>query len=129
MALSVAVRRFNKRPGKQTENADKPHGIQQLEARYKLLAAQIGSFESLSQRSVMPQAPRAWRWTRKVGGKTVSLGLTPEKAAKMEQAIANHRSLDKIIREVRAITQKLILEAPETTRISTQQNRPKPPLS
>ena len=38
----------------------------------------------------------------------------------MKQAIANHRSLDKIIREMREITQKLILEAPETTRISAE---------
>ena len=73
----------------------------------------------------MPQPPRAWRWTRKVDGKTVSLGLTPGKAEKMKLAIANDRALDKIIDEMRAITQKLILETPETTPISKRRNHPK----
>lgn len=40
----------------------------------------------------------------------------------MKQAIANHRALDKIIDEMREITQKLILETPE---ISPIQNRRK----
>lgn len=91
--------------------------IHRLKVRYRTLAAQIGSFEALSQGSVMPQLPRAWRWTRKVRGKTVSLGLTPGKAEKMKQAIANHRLLDKIIEEMREITQKLILETPETASV------------
>ena len=77
----------------------------------------------------MPQPPRAWRWTRKVDGKTVSLGLTPGKAEKMKLAIANDRALDKIIDEMRAITQKLILETPETTPISKRRNHPKTGLS
>ena len=106
-----------------------PQKIRQLEARYRALAARIGSFEALSQGSVMPQPPRAWRWTRKVGGKTVSLGLTPGKAEKMRRAIANHRALDKIIDEMRGITQKLILETPESTPISKRRNHPKPALS
>lgn len=61
----------------------------------------------------MPQLPNAWRWTRKVRGKTVSIGLSPAKAQKMKQAILNHRAMDKIIDEMREITQKLILETPE----------------
>ena len=92
--------------------------ILQLEARYRALLSQIGNFESLSQGSVMPQPPRAWRWTRKVAGKTVSLGLTPGKAEKMKAAIANQRAMDQIIDEMREITQKLILESPETVPIS-----------
>ena len=106
-----------------------PQKIRQLEARYRALVSQVGSFEALSQGSVMPQPPRAWRWTRKVGGKTVSLGLTPGKAEKMKQAIANHRALDKIIDEMREITQKLILETPETAPISKRRNHPKTGLS
>jgi hypothetical protein len=106
-----------------------PQKIRQFEARYRALVLQIGNFESLSQGSVMPQPPRAWRWTRKVGGKTVSLGLPPEKAEKMKRAIANQRALDKIIDEMRKITQKLILETPETTPISSPRNHPKRPLT
>ena len=104
-----------------------PQEIKHLKARYRTLASRIGSFEALSQGSVMPQPPRAWRWTRKVRGRTVSLGLTPAKAEKMKQAIANHRALDEIIEEMREITQKLILEAPETVPVSSPKivrNRP-----
>ncbi len=77
----------------------------------------------------MPQPPRAWRWTRKVGGKIASLGLTPGKAEKMKQAIANHRALDKVIDEMREITQKLILETPESAPISRRKNHPNPALT
>ncbi|MEI8123180.1 MAG: hypothetical protein WCI20_14200 [bacterium] len=103
--------------------------IHRLESRYRALVSQIGNFESLSQGSVMPQPPRAWRWTRKVGGKTVSLGLMPGKAEKMKRAIANHRALDKIIDELREITQKLILETSETATISRRTNHPKTALT
>ncbi len=77
----------------------------------------------------MPQPPSAWRWTRKVRGKTVSLGLSPEKAQKMKQAIANHRALDKIIDEMREITQKLILETPENTQTLASKKHPKTALT
>jgi hypothetical protein len=103
--------------------------IRRLKNRYRLLASKLGNFERLSQGSVLPQPPRAWRWTRKVRAKTVTRGLSPCQAEKMKQAIANHRALDKIIDEMREITQKLILETPETTPISRSRNHPKPPLS
>jgi hypothetical protein len=72
-----------------------------------------------------PQPPCAWRWTRKVAGKTVSHGLPPGKAEKMKKTIANQWALDKIIDERREITQKLILEAPETAPDANHRNRPK----
>ena len=106
-----------------------PREIRQLETRYRALASQLGSMESLSQGSVMPQPPRAWRWTRKVSGKTVSLGLSSGKAEKMKQAIANHRALDKIIEEMREITQKLILESPENASVPIRRKHPKVGLS
>lgn len=106
-----------------------PKKIRQLKDRYRALALRMGSFEALSQGSVMPQPPRAWRWTRKVAGKTVSLGLSPGKAEKMKQAIANQRALDGIIDEMREITQKLILAAPETAPVPTPRKRPKGTLS
>jgi len=43
----------------------------------------------------------------------------------MKQAIANQRALDKIIEEMREITQKLILEGPETVPVPKRENRPK----
>ena len=103
--------------------------IRRLETRYRTLAAQIAGLESISQGSVMPHPPRAWRWTRKVDGKTVSRGLTPARAEKMKQAIANQRTLDQIIDEMREITQKLIMLSPETLPSRTLKNRPKSRLS
>ena len=93
------------------------------------MAAQLGSFESLSQRSVMPQPPRAWIWTRKVHAKTVTLGLSAEKAQQMKSAIANYRALEAIIHEMREITQNLILRTPEIPEKARQEKRPKPALS
>jgi len=48
---------------------------------------------------------------------------------KMKQAIANHRALDKIIEEMREITQKLILESPENASVPIRRNHPKDGLS
>ena len=53
----------------------------------------------------------------------------PGKAEKMKRAIANHRALDKIIDELREITQKLILETSETATISRRTNHPKTALT
>lgn len=103
--------------------------VQQLQARYGTLAKRLGKFESLSQGSVIPQPPNAWMWTRKVGGKTVTRGLSPEKAQQMKQAIVNHRELEAIIAEMRDITQNLILHAPETPQKDHQPKRPKSTLS
>jgi hypothetical protein len=47
----------------------------------------------------------------------------------MKRAIANHRSLEKIIIEMREITQKLILGTPEPAPNSSKQSHPKSPLS
>jgi hypothetical protein len=103
--------------------------IQHLKARYHSLASRLGSFEALSQGSVIPQPPASWRWTRKVRGKTVSLGLTPQRAQQMKQAIANHRALDAIIDEMREITQKLILQSPEITQTPIPEKHPKQALT
>lgn len=103
--------------------------IKRLKARYQLLSSKLANFESLSQGSVMPQPPSAWRWTRKVRGKTITRGLTHEKACKMKLAIANHRAMDKIIDEMREITQKLILGTPEKTQNFNPENHPKSPLT
>jgi hypothetical protein len=102
--------------------------IQCLQTRYRALAAQLGSFESLSQGSVMPQPPRAWIWTRKVRAKTVTLGLSAEKAQQMKSAIANYRALEAIIHEMQEITQNLILRAPEIPEKAQQKKCPKPAL-
>lgn len=103
--------------------------IQRLTNRYRALADRLGGFGSLSQGSVMPQPPGAWIWTRKVQGKTVTQGLSAEKARKMREAIANYRELDRLVKEMREITQNLIMNSPETDSESGIPKRPKTPLS
>jgi len=103
--------------------------IRQLHTRYRSLAKQLAGFESISQGSIMAQPPGAWRWTRKVAGKTVTRGLSNQKAQKMRQAIANQRDMDKIIDEMREITQTLILESPDLPQVSVRKNPPKRALS
>ena len=94
------------------KNALTPEEVLQLRARYRALRLRLGKLDSISQGSVLPNPPNAWRWTRKVAGKTVSVGLSPQKALLMLKAIENQRAMDQIIDEMRAITQRLILDDP-----------------
>jgi len=103
--------------------------IKKLNQRCQALAKELGSFTLLSQGSVMAQPPSAWRWTRKVSGKTVSRGLSAEQAVLMKQAITNQRKMDAIIDEMRNLSQKIILALPRKSMIRTTANRPKLPLS
>jgi hypothetical protein len=103
--------------------------IKKLNQRCQELAKELGSFTLLSQGSVMAQPPSAWRWTRKVSGKTVSRGLSAEQAVLMKQAITNQRKMDAIIDEMRNLSQKIILALPRKSMIRTTTNRPKLPLS
>ena len=48
---------------------------------------------------------------------------------KINRAIANHLALDIVIDEMREITQKLILETPETASFSKHRNHSKPALT
>lgn len=99
--------------------------IKKLKDRCQELAKELGSLTSISQGSVMPQPPSAWRWTRKVSGKTVSRGLSAEQANLMKQAISNQRKMDAIIDEMRALTQKLILALPRKPQKRTPAKNPK----
>ena len=103
--------------------------IKKLNQRCQELAKELGSLTLLSQGSVMAQPPSAWRWTRKVSGKTVSRGLSAEQAVLMKQAITNQRKMDAIIDEMRNLSQKIILALPRKSMIRTTANRPKLPLS
>jgi hypothetical protein len=103
--------------------------IKKLKDRCQELAKELGSFTLLSQGSVMTQPPSAWRWTRKVSGKTVSRGLSAEQADLMKQAINNQRKMDAIIDEMRAISQKIIFALPQKSQSPTPAKRPKPSLS
>ena len=103
--------------------------IKKLNDRCQELANELKSLTLISQGSVMPQPPAAWRWTRKVSGKTVSRGLSAEQADLMKQAISNQRKMDAIIDEMRALTQKLIFALPRKSQKRPRAKHPKPALS
>lgn len=81
-----------------------------LQRRYRVLQNQIAKPGVISQGSVAYYPPNAWRWTFKVRGKTACVALSTEQADLMKDAIANHKKLEAVIKEMREITQTLILE-------------------
>ena len=99
---------------KSVQNGRNPVGFivmkSRLSRRYATLQKQIASIGPISQGSVAFQAPGSWRWTFKIKGKTACVALSEEQATQMSQAIDNHKRLEEIVREMRGITQTLILE-------------------
>ncbi len=81
-----------------------------LSRRYAALQKSLASIGPVSQGSVAFKAPGSWRWTFKVRGKTACVALSEEQASQMTQAIENHKKLEEVVREMREITQTLILE-------------------
>jgi hypothetical protein len=81
-----------------------------LSRRYATLQKQLATIGPVSQGSVAFQAPGSWRWTFKIKGKTACVALSEEQATQMTEAIDNHKRLEETVREMREITQTLILE-------------------
>ena len=87
-----------------------PVKIAALQARYDQLKAEIATLGWISQGSVTPNGA-AWRWTRKVKAKTVTVALSEPQAELFTSAIADHRRLENIITEMRVLSQKILLES------------------
>jgi hypothetical protein len=106
-----------------------PRG-QKLERRYQSLKEELATLGWLTHGSVTPNHPGHWRWTRKVKAKTVTVALSQEQACLFKDAIANHRTLEAILHEMRTISQEVLLKsAPSTRKKSTPSKTPKSALS
>lgn len=81
-----------------------------LQRRYATLCNKLAAIGPVSQGSVASCPPNSWRWTFKIKGKTACVALSEEQAGQMIEAIANHKALEEIVREMREITQTIILE-------------------
>lgn len=81
-----------------------------LSRRFATLQKQLAAIGPVSQGSVAFHPPGSWRWTFKIKGTTACVALSEDQAARMPQAVENHRRLEQIVREMREITQTLILE-------------------
>lgn len=100
-----------------------------LEERYRLLKEELAGLGWLTDGSVVPNHPGHWRWTRKVQAKTVAVSLSPAQADLFRAAIENHRRLEAILREMRTISQEVLLNSAENVRKKPQQKRPKSALT
>lgn len=102
---------------------------QRLQERYEQLKTQLLELGWIAQGSVMPQPPRAWRLTRKVKAKTISVALSAEQAALYKQAIANQRKLEKILAQMRELSKEVLLKSVPGVKKRRRSNRPKTRLS
>jgi hypothetical protein len=100
-----------------------------LRARFAHCQQQLATLDLISQGSVTESRPGAYRWTRKVRAKTVTVTLSPEQAQAFRLAIGQHRLLEKLIDEMRALSQKILLESLPTPRRRKRALHPKPSLS
>jgi hypothetical protein len=86
--------------------------LQTLRRRYEACQQQLAALAWISEGSVTPNRRLGtWRWTRKVRAKTVTVALSPAQAEAFAQAIAQHRQLERLIQEMRAISQEVLLQS------------------
>jgi hypothetical protein len=88
-----------------------PAKVAALRARFERCKEQIRRLDWLSEGSVSENHPGTWRWTRKVKAKSVTVALSARQAEAFTQAIATHRQLEKLIRQMRALSQTYLLHA------------------
>jgi hypothetical protein len=84
-----------------------------LRTRFERCKQALAALDWLSEGSVSENHPGSWRWTRKVKAKTVTVALSTAQAEAFRQAIANHRRLEKLIKEMRALSQTFLLRSIE----------------
>jgi hypothetical protein len=95
------------RPKTQTISEAK---VAALRARFERCKEEIRGLDWLSEGSVSENHPGTWRWTRKIKAKTVTVALSSAQAEAFGRAIANHRRMEILIQEMRALSQEYLLE-------------------
>ena len=93
-----------------------------LSPRYRDLRRRLARLGYISQGSVLDRTtltpPRSgYQWTRKVGQKTVTVALSPDQYRALKQAVANARTLRKIVAEMERVSRQILFETlPDTRR-------------
>jgi hypothetical protein len=103
--------------------------VRRIQRRYEQLKKELLGLGWICQGSLLHAPPHAWRWTRKVHAKTVTLALSEPQAELYRQAIANHRRLEQLLSEMRDLSQKVLLGSVPGVRRRPRKNDPKMPLS
>ena len=107
-----------------------------LRRRYARLAARLAKVGLLLQGTITEQTilrpdaatpgkKRAYgpyhQWTRKHHGKTVTVNLTASQARAYQRAIDNHRKMEQLLREMRALSWEIL----DATTISVKKRKPR----
>ena len=96
-----------------------------MEQQYDRLRQQLArtgyiSRGSVLARSVTTSGRSGYQWTRKVGGKTVSVSLSPEQFQAMKRAVSNERMLHKTIARMEKLSRRILFQ----TTADTQRRKP-----
>ena len=85
-----------------------------LPAPFRQLQQQLAQMGFLSQGSVFERKPgqqgSRYVWTRKVSGKTVTVALSEDQYHWLRQAVANQRTLDRIVSQMQKISRQVLFE-------------------
>jgi hypothetical protein len=106
-----------------------PAAVRRIQQRYQQLKKELLELGWICQGSLMHEPPHAWRWTRKVKAKTVTVALSERQAELCQQAIANHRRLEHILSQMRELSQRVLLDSVQGVRRRPRKIPPKTPLS
>ena len=106
-----------------------PAALRRIQQRYEQLKKELLQLGWISQGSLMHEPPNAWRWTRKLKARTVTVALSKAQADLYQEAIANHRRLERLLHEMRDLSQQVLLESVPGVRKRPRQKHPKTALS
>ena len=90
-----------------------PSQMAALRKRFERCKTQILTLDWVTQGSLSQSPQGNWRWTRKVKAKTVTVALSDQQAELFRRAIDDHRKLEKLIDQMRAISQQVLLNSVE----------------
>jgi len=93
---------------------EKSENVLAAETTYAQLRKQLAQTGWISEGYVQDRGPGAggpcYQWTRKVKGKTVSVALSQEQYHWLKEAIANWRTLQKILKEMQQLSRQILFE-------------------
>ena len=87
--------------------------ITALRKRLESCKNQILALDWVTQGSLSQSPQGNWRWTRKVKAKTVTVALSDQQAELFRRAVDDHRKLEELIDQMRAISQQVLLNSVE----------------
>jgi hypothetical protein len=102
--------------------------LRRLATRYEHLKQELLAVGWIAQGTVLLHPPGAWRLTRKHKAKTVTLSLSPQQAQLYEQAIANHRKVETILRQMRELSEQVLQNSLPGVRKRGRSKHPKPAI-